>query len=240
MSIAAPMAVQRFDDRLRRALWLRPEWWTLLLCAASWLGMSAHMLRNGAVCVNCGMTFAQELGHWMLMVGAMMLPLQSEGVRTMAFGSLWARRHRAIIGFLVGYLTLWLAAGIPAASLRALTWTHTYGAQALIFCMAAAWQITKVHGILLHACHRMVPQSLVGWRADRDCLRYGWRVGAVCVLACWPLMLGCTFTGHSPIAMVGGLGLGIAERCSFRPRTKLVAAGTLLLAGYFAALGLTS
>jgi hypothetical protein len=52
--------------------------------------------------------------QWMLMVAAMILPLQIDGVRRIAEYSLWSRRHRAIAGYLVGYLIVWAAAGVPS------------------------------------------------------------------------------------------------------------------------------
>jgi hypothetical protein len=82
-------------------------------------------------------------------------------------------------------------------------------------------------------CHLTVPLAPLGWKADRDCLWYGIRIGVSCVATCYFLMLACTFTGHNPIAMLGGTTLGLIERRSFRPPTWRIFAGMILLALWF-------
>jgi hypothetical protein len=61
-------------------------------------------------------------------------------------------------------------------------------------------------------------------------------IGVACVRNCWPLMLACAFTGHSLIALAGGLAVGAAERWSFRPRTRTMLLVTLAMACYYLAL----
>jgi hypothetical protein len=51
-------------------------------------------------------------------------------------------------------------------------------------------------------------------------------------------MLACAFTGHSLIAMMGGMAVGAAERWWFRPRTRAMLTATLALASYYAVLAL--
>jgi hypothetical protein len=46
-------------------------------------------------------------------------------------------------------------------------------------------------------------------------------------------MLACAFSGHGLVAMAGGMGIGIAERWPFRPRTRVMLCGTLAIAGYY-------
>jgi hypothetical protein len=46
-------------------------------------------------------------------------------------------------------------------------------------------------------------------------------------------MLACSLSGHNLIAMVGGAGLGVLERRSFRPPTGRIFAGALLLGAWF-------
>lgn len=221
---------------LRQFYWLHPEWWTIVLCALGWRAMLLHAWRHRAHGIHHWMTFSEELQNWMLMAAAMMLPLVLDSVRTTAFSSLWARRHRAIAGFLLGYSVPWLVLGLAVASLRGEAWTHTYAASAAGFAVAAVWQLTPLHANALTACHRTLSLAPLGWRADRDCLHFGCNIGLACVSSCWPLMLACAFTGHGMVAMTGGMALGIAERWSFRPRTGVVLAGTLGLACYYAVL----
>jgi hypothetical protein len=147
-----------------------------------------------------------------------------------ASASFWPRRHRAIAAFGLGYFAPWLGLGIVAATLRQATWTHTYAAPALGFAAAALWQRTVTYKRALTACHRTWPIAPLGWRADRDCLRFGSFVGLACIQTCWLLMLACGFAGHSLIAMTGGMAVGAVERWSFRPRKKAMLAATLALA----------
>jgi predicted metal-binding membrane protein len=180
------------------------------------------------------MGFFPELACWMWMIVAMMLPVDLNAVRLTANRSLWRRRHRAIAGFLAGYLAPWIPPGLAVARLRQPTWTHTPLAAALCLAGAALWQRTPMHRRALAACHRSQPLAPVGWRADRDCLRFGGIIGAACLWGSWPLMLGCAFTGHSLIAMLSGMAIGFVERWSFAPRPRAVMAATLVLAGYYA------
>ena len=48
-------------------------------------------------------------------------------------------------------------------------------------------------------------------------------------------MLGCAFTGHSPVAMAGGLAVGVSARWYYRPKTQRMLVVTAGLALYFAA-----
>ena len=223
-----PMAVT-----LQYFFWSHPEWWSVALCGVAWAVMLLHGWQHGGHEVHHRMTFAQELLSWMLMVAAMMLPLVIPSVRAAAGGSLWARRHRAVAGFLAGYFPPWLVLGIAAAGLREASWTHTYAAPALCFVIAALWQRTRMHKRALMACYHTLPLAPAGWRANRDCLLFGGTIGVACVRSCWPLMLACAFAGHGPVAMAGGMAVGALERFTFRPRPRPPLVGTLAMAGYY-------
>ena len=216
--------------------WSHPEWWTVAVCWLAWAMMLLHNWQNAGHGIHHHTSFAQELRSWMWMVAAMMLPLALNNVRLTAARSLWARRHRAVAGFLAGYLAPWLVLGIAASVLLQSSRTHTYAAPALGFAVAALWQRTRAHKRAFIACHRTLPLAPLGWRAHRDCLLFGCTIGVACVCSCWPLMLACAFAGHSPIAMAGGMAVGVSERWSFRPRTRVALAATLALASYYAAL----
>src|SRR5689334_20092293 len=89
-----------------------PEFWMLAVSAAAWFALLAQTgthLHYSSISANWL--------HWMLMVVAMMLPLQIQGIRLTAERSLWSRRHRSILGFLLGYLAVW---AVPGA---VLSWT---------------------------------------------------------------------------------------------------------------------
>lgn len=194
--------------------------------------MLVHGWQHAGHEMHHSMTFAQDLKLWMLMVAAMMLPLVFNNLWVTAAGSLWKRRHRAIAGFLVGYFGPWLALGLVAAGLRELPQTHSYTVPACIFAFAAWWLTTGMHRRAVVGCHSTVPLAPLGWQADRDCIRFGAIIGGACLYSCWPLMLGCMFTGHSLIAMGGGMAVSILERRSYRPRKRAMLATTLALAIY--------
>ncbi len=221
---------------LQYFFWLHPEWWSKAVCCLAWAVMLLHGWQHGGHEVHNWMKIGQELECWMLMVAAMMLPLIIHRVWVTAASSLWARRHRAIAGFLGGYFVPWLVLGIVIAAMRQGSWTHSDSAAALCFVAAALWQLTPIHRRALAACHRTQPLAPLGWRADRDCIRFGGTIGIACVWSCWPLMVACAFAGHSAIAMTGGMAVGAAERWSFRPRARAAVLGTLAIASYYAVL----
>lgn len=232
MRTAATFARRPVLGALRTLSWHHPEWCTWVLCAAAWWIMAAHALQFASHGIHHSMPWRDEVIHWLLMVYAMMLPLVARDARAVAFASLWSRRHRAILVFLVGYSFVWLLLGIPTAWARSQPSMHTYMVPMIGFGLAALWQLSPMHASALVACHRSPLPSASGWRADRDCALFGVRIGWSCVLACWPLMLACAFTGHSMMAMVGCATIGLAERGSFRPRFGVAAAGAAILAGY--------
>ena len=192
-----------------------PEFWALSASAAAWVVLA---VRAGVHVHHAGShsEAPANWGHWMLMVMAMMLPLQTRGMRLTAERSLWPRRHRAILGYLLGYLGVWALAGLPLAwAFTGLGISHRIGwmeGTALGFVLAAAWLVSPWKRIAARLCHRTVPLSPTGWQADRDCVRYGWVAGYGCALNCWPLMLVCWLSGHSLLAMLLGFGLGWIDR----------------------------
>lgn len=227
-----------FGDRgagasLRHFFQAHPEWWSVGLCGLAWALMVRHGWQHSGHALHQRVMIAPELFNWMAMVAAMMLPLVIDRVQVTAQRSLWARRHRAIGGFLAGYFLVWLLLGAVVVNLRQTSWSHGYAAPALSFAAAALWQRTRMHQRALTVCHRTLPLAPVGWQADLDCLRFGGTVGVACVGSCWPLMLACAFAGHSLIAMTGGMAVGAVERWSWPPRNGAMLAATLLLAGYY-------
>ena len=96
------------------------------------------------------------------------------------------------------------------------------------FAIAAVWQLAPIRLRALRACHRSVPLAPRGWRADADCLRFGWLTGGQCVLSCWALMLACVLAGHTLLAMVGVAAIGVAERYFVQPGQRFVSFTPLL------------
>jgi predicted metal-binding membrane protein len=166
------------------------------------------------------------MSNWMLMVVAMMFPLVLDSVRRTAARSLWTRRHRAIAGFLLGYLSLWAAVGVLASFIPAKS-------AAAGFALAAIWQLTPMKSRAVLSCHRTMPLTPTGWRADLDCIRFGWHIGGGCLISCWALMLACVLSGHALFAMVAITAAAITERYATQIAPGLICAALSLCAvGY--------
>jgi hypothetical protein len=171
------------------------------------------------------------------MVAAMMLPLKIDCVRRIAERSLWSRRTRSIAAFLAGYVFVWALAGLPLAWANAafhvperLGWK--LGAAIGLF-LAAAWLLSPWKAVAERMCHRTLPLSPRGWKADCDCAGYGWISGYACALNCWPLMFGWWLSGHSLAMMSVGFGFGWVDR-HFAPSHRKYALILGALASAFA------
>jgi predicted metal-binding membrane protein len=225
----------------RRISWPRPEWWTLCLCIGAWLlifsragaGLSSHgHLHHEAASVRTIDTFSvfpAQMFWWLVMVVAMMFPLLIAHVRNTAARSLWRRRHQAIGGFLAGYLAPWFIFGtVTTAAQLLFPFKNSAPISAAGFVVAAIWQVLPVRRRSVLACHRTRPLAPRGWRADRDCLLYGWMVGTWCVGSCWAVMLACLMSAHSLPAMIGLTGIGLWERTKPR-RNQIIPCVILVL-----------
>jgi predicted metal-binding membrane protein len=218
-----------------RFLWPFPEWWALTLSALGWVYLvtaeSRHASRHFASAPPVAHTTA-GIDVWMAMVAAMMIPLVIGPIRVTAARSLWRRRHRAVAGFLVGYLSMWMLAGVAMSQLGGMLPFDANLVAAGGFVIAAGWNGTAIRRRALAVCHRTTPLAPSGWRADVDCLRYGCIIGRHCVASCWALMLACVLTGHAMIVMVGAGVIMIVERYSYAPRVQItsrVLAGVALV-----------
>jgi predicted metal-binding membrane protein len=186
----------------------------------AWAAVGGRALFSGAP--HHSIDWPQEVAEWLLMVIAMMLPLACGSLRLTALASLWCRRDRALAGFVVGFLGPWLFTGILVAAMDLqLSRLASADAIPLLTCAAlgcaAIWQLGPVKRRALVNCHQLLPLAPRGWRADRDCLRFGWTIGKACLTSCCLLMLACVISGHQFWTMLCVAGIGIAER--FHPRS---------------------
>lgn len=221
-----------------RWTWRHPEWWSLALSLLAWLsflmrrdgtgfsGFSTfhghhHNLMEGMLS-----SWLRETASWMAMVVAMMLPLVVHCTRITANRSMWRRRHRAILLFILAYLATWMLAGLVACTvivgLGAQGWFRPGVAAPVAFCLAAFWQVTTSKRRALVSCHRTIPLAPRGWRANADCLHYGWLIGGNCLISCGALMVACSLSGHSMAAMAGAGLIGAIERYGLRPNYRLL------------------
>jgi predicted metal-binding membrane protein len=217
--------------RVRDLSWRYPEWWSLALSAAAWMALGAlgDSQHHGSDAVR----WAWWTATWLLMVVAMMVPLVSGSIHFTAVRSLWRRRHRAIAGFLAGFLGLWLLAGLAALGaaevLDSVQWSRPAASMAG-FILAAAWQHAPARQRALVACHGSASLAPLGWQADRDCIRYGWTIGRRCLVACWVVMLAYLAAGHGLLLMAGVTGVVMVERYSRRPN-RYAMSGALAVLG---------
>lgn len=230
----APPAPRR--ARVSRFAAERPEAWVHAVALGCW-GALLLSPREAAATAFCaaegdrlaGLAFAARaalaafdwpsaLSHWLLMIGAMMLPMAAMAVRHVAFRSFRHRRGRAMAGFLLGYVSTWLAAG-PFYLAAALLAHLAFGGAILLplaasLAVAVAWQASRAKRRALRQCHRTVPLAPSGWRADRACLAFGFAHGRSCLTSCWALMLVPAAAGHHPAPMLLVALLALCERRS--------------------------
>jgi predicted metal-binding membrane protein len=218
-------AVARFVPAARDALWAHPEWWLVSLGIAGWIATLRTGLAQAGHQQHHRADVAADLGMWLVMVTAMMLPVIVFQAREVAFRSFAGRRHRAIAVFFAGYLAPWAAFAVAAAALRPLPWSHSPWTVAALCVAAAAWAATPVRNRAMTVLYGFTPAIAPdGWQATRDCGAAGVTVGSWCVVSCWPLMLACAFSGHDLAIVTAGGAIALIESRSFRPPVKLVVA----------------
>jgi predicted metal-binding membrane protein len=233
-----------------RFKWRHPEWWSLGVSLLAWLLLVLPLICSGLRFKvghhsnhpqGAHLAWFLEMCWWIVMVVAMMLPLIVRSIRVTAARSLWARRDRAIFVFMLGYLAAWMLAGLVISSailsLRVQGWFRPAIDTPFAFALAAVWQLTAAKGRTLRSCHRTIPMVPRGWRANLDCLRYGWMIGGNCLLSCGALMVACSLSGHSLAAMAGAGSISAAERYMARPNHRILSAAITAF-GIFSAFSL--
>jgi predicted metal-binding membrane protein len=224
-------ALVRVRDFGRR----HPEWWVVVGSAAAWGAMV--VLPHPAAGHHHGHAPAAGQGALAtaLMIVAMMLPLTIPSIRHAAHAGP-RRRHRAIAGFVAGYLAVWMPAMLAIAAAWGLAASLAGGTAAAVGAVAAAalWEVAPARQRQAHRCHREVPLAAEGWRADADCARYGATSGVACVGMCWALMAVCVAFAHSVPVMAVLFGVQLSGR--YRPRLAPALAALAVLGTGLAAL----
>ena len=217
----------------RQLAWPHPEWWALALSAGAWAVIVATtwFRASGDGHHAHSIDLATAAQNWLLMTLAMMVPLSTGAIQATADRSLWRRRHRAIAGWLVGYVAVWMLIGVALWLITTLPLARSVVssrvAVAIAFLLAAAWQVAPARARALARCHHTQPLAPTGWRADYDCVRYGWTIGLWCSMTCGVLMAACWLVGHGVtgvIAMGIATAVGLAERRVSRPDPRWLAA----------------
>jgi predicted metal-binding membrane protein len=188
--------------------------WTLLALQDTSYAVPALCLSAGASAAAgliAALTFNPPLWlglAWLAMLLAMMPPLLAQPLLYLWHRSLRRRRARAIALFVIGYGTVWLAAGIVLTMLAiALDVMSPLSGLALALLIALVWQVTPVKQVCLNRCHSQPPLAAFGLRADADALRYGMTHGIWCAGACWALMLVPLMAGRLHLAAMAAVML---------------------------------
>ena len=127
-----------------------------------------------------------------LMIAATMSPLMIAPLRHVQERSFAKRRTRAMLLFSIGYMAVWMAAGM---ALQAVALAARWAEPAPLTCLTTAaviallWQVSPAKQWCLNRCHRRPHLAAFGAAADLDAFGYGLANGAACVGACWALML---------------------------------------------------
>jgi hypothetical protein len=210
-----------------------PERIVIALAAIAWLSMFAEAAAARRLsCCGPHPSTARDFASWIAMAGAMMLPTTVYAVRDVAMRSYYNRRLRAVFGYIVGYLCCWLMTGAVFSFLRKSPVAHDLRTAAGLFLLAGAWVMLPIRSQWFARCHRQIPLSPSGLRADLDTARQGIVHGIPCIYTCWLPMFACAITGHDLLVMTGGTILALAEKRMYRLNRKPLVIGTLALAAW--------
>jgi predicted metal-binding membrane protein len=170
---------------------------------------------------------ARLWADWALMLLAMMPPILAVPLMHVWRSSLPRRRVRALCHFIVGYSSVWMAAGPILASLALLLQLLAGGgiwAFTGTLLLATVWSASPWQRAALNRSHRLRRIGLFGWAADRECLAFGVIHAAWCIACCWAWMLTALAAGrwHIP-AMMLAAAVMLSERLAApeRPRWRL-------------------
>lgn len=204
-----------------------PEWGVAATAAGGWVAMIVlphpHAGHHGH-----GQPDGPGALAIAMMVVAMMLPLTLPSIRHAALSGA-ARGHRAIGGFVTGYLAVWMVGMlvITVAWTFAASLVGWMAAAAGTVALAALWEAAPPRHRLAHQCTQTVPLTQRGWRGDAECARFGAASGVACVGTCWALMAACVAFAHSLPVMVALFGVQAAGRYGRRPVAGLTALAVL-------------
>lgn len=191
----------------------------LWICTLGAAGSAAQDGAGHAVAAGGDSLFAAA-PTWGLMAVAMMVPPALPAVRHVAVNSLYWRRRRAVLEFLLGFLAIWVAFGVVVlGSLGEWEPARSEWALAAALALAAAWQLTPLKWRALRDCHRPSPLPPRGWRASLGAARFGWRNATSCLLSCWAMMVAVALVTSSMLIWMAALTVLIyLEKLNLKPR----------------------
>jgi len=169
---------------------------------------------------------------WALMAAAMMMPTAMPAVQHASLTSLYWRRRRAALEFLVVFLGLWTAFSVLALGpLMTLEPAASPFALPVALAAAALWQLTPLKLRALRACHRSRPLPPRGWRASLGVANFALHNGAACLISCWAIMVAAAVSGPGRLLWMATLTAAITvEKLAEKPRTASRRLAALLIA----------
>lgn len=136
---------------------------------------------------------AHLAASWSVMLIAMMLPSVVGPVDHVCARSFVHQRAAGSVGFIAGYLAVWLAAGVPLIGLALVLQflsDPSWADFAVAVGLALAWQVTAWKQVALNRCHSRPPSAAYGKNPFVAWVGFGCSHGCWCVANCAPIMLG--------------------------------------------------
>jgi predicted metal-binding membrane protein len=169
---------------------------------------------------------------WWGMMAVMMLPLTWPWLRALArlatppAGPSSPLSMTVVPAFAVGYLLVWLAFSVGAASLQLWAARALPGGAVLqggVLAAAGVYQLTPLKTSCLEHCRSPWAVLLTRWPVRaRGALRLGVEHGAFCVGCCWALMLVALGAGAAGLLWMAGLTVLVALEKLTRAGPSLV------------------
>lgn len=224
----------------------------LAFAAAGWwwsARMSADMTGHGREAMDTMAMDTEVLGAgafllaWLAMMTAMMFPAITPVVKLFRRAAA-AGRVAPLPYFVVGYIVVWTAMGVPAyfawnqlmdPIADARPWAGRLAG--VVLAVAAVWQLTPLKTACLRHCRSPISFFLrFGAAVDRPlgALRMGATHGLFCLGCCWALMATLVAVGTMKVAWMAGLSLLILVEKNARAGERIAAAAAVV----FAAVGL--
>lgn len=165
----------------------------LLISSTCW-----GMLLRKSQGAQCGPIFHHQedatmplfIADWLLMLGAMMAPGLAMPMLHIRTRSLSALRMPLLASFTVGYLLLWLIAGVLCMFLaRSLGYLGERLTVLIVAFGVVLWQCAPLKQRCLNRCHAAPALAPFGRAAILSSFHFGWQQGWWCAGSCWALML---------------------------------------------------
>lgn len=191
---------------------------SLWICTLNMTGMTPGLDSAKAGLLPHAGVLAGGLPMWGLMTTAMMLPTALPAVRHVGANSLYWRRRRAMVEFVVVFVGVWVVFSVAVLGLLSsrLPDNSAWLGGALM-ALAALWQLTPLKRRALWACHQGRTLPPHGWRATAGVFRFGLLNGAACLASCWALMLTMAAAGSARLAWMAALtAIVMAEKQSLK------------------------